>query len=49
LANTQSQTPYLQLMSSISRVLRADEGYAMLAACKSADGMRRFFRGAQQS
>lgn len=49
LANDQAQTPYLQLMSAISRVLRTDEGYAMLAACKSVEGMRRFFRGAQQS
>ena len=48
IANDQGQTPYLQLMSAISRVLRTDEGYAMLAACKSVEGMRRFFRGAQQ-
>ena len=48
IANDQGQTPYLQLMSAISRVLRTDEGYAMLAACKSEEGMRRFFRGAQQ-
>ena len=46
LANDQAQIPYLQLMSAISRVLRTDEGYAMLAACKSVEGMRRFFRGA---
>ena len=49
LANDQAQIPYLQLMSAIGRVLRTDEGYAMLAACKSVDGMRRFFRSAQQN
>jgi len=45
LANDEKQTPYLQLMSFISRALRADEGYQKLAACKTADEMRRFFRG----
>lgn len=44
LANDQSQTPYLQLMSYISRALRADNGSERLAACQSADEMRRFFR-----
>jgi len=44
LSNDQSQTPYLQLMSSISKKLRADEGYKRLLACKTADDMRRFFR-----
>ena len=44
LANDQSQTPYLQLMSYISRALRADNGSERLAACQTADEMRRFFR-----
>ena len=44
LASDEQQTPYLQLMSYISRVLRADAGYERLAACKSADEMRSFFR-----
>ena len=44
LANDEKQTPYLQLMSFISRALRADGGYQRLAACKTADEMRKFFR-----
>ena len=47
LANDQTQTPYLQLMSFISRALRADNGAERLAACKSPDEMRRFFRHAK--
>ena len=44
LANDEKQTPYLQLMSFISRALRADGGYKRLLACKTADEMRKFFR-----
>ncbi len=44
LANDGQQTPYLQLMSFISRALRADDGYMRLLACTSADEMRKFFR-----
>ena len=44
LANDQAQTPYLQLMASISRILRVDDGYLSLAKCRNADDMRRFFR-----
>ena len=44
LANDEKQTPYLQLMSVISRALRADNGYDRLAACTTADAMRKFFR-----
>ena len=44
LANDEAQTPYLKLMSFISRALRADNGYMRLAACKTPDEMRRFFR-----
>lgn len=44
LANDEKQTPYLQLMSFISRALRADGGYKRLAACTTADEMRKFFR-----
>ena len=44
LANDEQQTPYLQLMSVISRALRADSGYDRLAACKTAEEMRKFFR-----
>jgi len=43
-ANDSSQTPYLKLMSFISRALRADNGSARLAKCTTADEMRRFFR-----
>ena len=44
IANSEKQTPYLQLMSFISRALRADEGYKRLLACTTADEMRKFFR-----
>ncbi len=44
LANDEKQTPYLQLMSFISRTLRADGGYKRLLACRTADEMRKFFR-----
>ncbi|MGN0833782.1 MAG: cation:proton antiporter [Kiritimatiellia bacterium] len=47
LANSEQQTPYLQLMSFVSRALRADEGYSRLAACQTAEEMRRFFRAAK--
>ena len=47
LANSEQQTPYLQLMSFVSRALRADEGYRRLAACQTAEEMRRFFRTAK--
>ena len=46
-ANDEAQTPYLKLMSYISRALRADNGYERLAACKTPDEMRRFFRNAK--
>ena len=45
LANSETQTPYLQLMSFISKALRADNGYERLAKCTTADEMRKFFRG----
>ena len=44
LANSDEQTPYLQLMSFISRALRGEDGYARLLKCKTADEMRKFFR-----
>ena len=44
IANDQKQTPYLQLMSFISRALRAEDGANRLYACKTADEMRKFFR-----
>ena len=44
LASDSAQTPYLKLMSFISRALRADNGYDKLVACKTADEMRKFFR-----
>ena len=43
LANDTAQTPYLQLMSFISKALRANNGYQKLAQCKTADEMRKFF------
>lgn len=45
LANDEQQTPYLQLMSFISRALRADDGYRRLLACTTSEEMRKFFRG----
>ena len=45
LANDEKQTPYLQLMSVISRALRADGGCDRLVACTTAEEMRKFFRG----
>ena len=45
LANSEKQEPYLQLMSFISKALRADDGYKKLLVCKTPDEMRRFFRG----
>lgn len=47
LANSESQTPYLTLMSFISRALRAENGAERLAQCKTADDMRKFFREAK--
>jgi Kef-type K+ transport system membrane component KefB/mannitol/fructose-specific phosphotransferase system IIA component (Ntr-type) len=47
IANDQSQTPYLQLMANISRVLRVDDGYAKLAKCKTSQEMKMFFRNAK--
>ena len=44
LASDQAQTPYLQLMSYISRALRADGGVDALVECKTPDEMRKFFR-----
>ena len=47
IANDQAQTPYLQLMANISRVLRVDDGYSKLAQCKTAQDMKLFFRNAK--
>ena len=44
LASDSEQTPYLKLMSFISRSLRADDGYKKLLECKTAEEMRKFFR-----
>ena len=44
LANSEAQTPYLQLMSYISRALRSNDGHNRLVKCKSAEEMRKFFR-----
>ena len=44
LANDGGQTPYLKLMSYISRALRANGGVERLAACRTVDEMRRFFK-----
>ena len=44
LANDSTQTPYLQLMSFISKALRGDSGYEKLARCATAEEMRKFFR-----
>ena len=47
LASDAQQTPYLKLMSFISRSLRAEDGADRLEACKTADEMRKFFRRAK--
>ncbi len=44
LANSESQTPYLQLMSFISKALRGNDGARRLAACTTPEEMRKFFR-----
>ena len=44
LANDSTQTPYLQLMSFISRALRADKGYEKLLKCTTPEEMKKFFR-----
>jgi len=44
LANAEQQTPYLQLMSFISRALRASDGYQRLVSCQTPEEMRKFFR-----
>ena len=47
IANDHSQTPYLQLMANISRILRVEDGYAKLAKCKTVQEMKLFFRNAK--
>ena len=47
IANDQAQTPYLQLMANISRVLRVDDGYARLLKCQTPQDMKLFFRNAK--
>ena len=47
LANEGGQTPYLKLMSFISRALRANKGAETLMACHTADEMRQFFKKAK--
>ena len=47
IANDQAQTPYLQLMANISRVLRVDDGYARLLKCQTPQDMKMFFRNAK--
>ena len=44
LANSESQTPYLQLMSFISKALRSNDGCKRLMTCKTPEEMRKFFR-----
>ena len=46
LANDKEQTPYLQLMACISKILRADDGREKLLACDTPEAMRKFFRKA---
>lgn len=46
LANADKQTPYLQLMSYISKALRTNNGYEKLLACTTPEEMRKFFRHA---
>ncbi len=44
LANSEKQTPYLQLMSFISRSLRTNDNYKKLLTCTTAEQMKKFFR-----
>ncbi len=44
LTNSERQTPYLQLMSFVSRKLRNNDGYKRLLECTTVDEMKRFFR-----
>lgn len=46
LANDEKQTPYLQLMSFISKALRNNNGFEQLKVCTTPDEMRKFFRHA---
>ena len=47
LASDTTQTPYLKLMSFISRALRAEGAVDALVKCKTPEEMRRFFRKAK--
>ena len=47
LASDTTQTPYLKLMSFISRALRAEGAVDALVKCNTPDEMRRFFRKAK--
>ena len=44
IAPESAQSPYLQLMSFMSRAVRTDNGYERLLECKTADDMRKFFK-----
>lgn len=47
LVPAEGQTPYLQLMAFIGRVMKAPDASEQLLACKSAEDMRRFFQSAK--
>lgn len=44
LVPAEGQTPYLQLMAFISRVMRSEESQKKLLDCKSEEEMRKFFK-----
>ena len=47
LVPAEGQTPYLQLMAFISRVMRSEESQEKLLSCKTEDEMRKFFKHLQ--
>ena len=44
LVPTEGQTPYLQLMAFISRVMRSEESQKKLLECKTEEEMKKFFK-----
>ena len=47
LVPAEGQTPYLQLMAFISRVMRSEESQEKLLACKTEEEMKKFFKHLQ--
>ena len=47
LVPAEGQTPYLQLMAFISRVMRSEESQEKLLECKTEEEMKKFFKHLQ--